>query len=222
MMKQRDSRSGFSLIEVLVASAVLIVIVMMLAMLFQHSSHAWRIGVRRAGAYMQIRAVIGAIQRDASAAVDESTIDPEVRQKLGGDSQSFSGSLNFYTLTGSGKDTTSGGGGSQYYKRTPAFISYSGAGVRTEKYLLPNGSLVQDTSNIRDFMPTSNANAPSIAGLTFMAGLEVGGGSSRQLPPYVMIRTSVTTQGQARDIGAASAGPDRIWGTKDDIRTWLE
>lgn len=221
-MKQKKSQSGFSLIEVLVASAILIVIVMMLAMLFQHTSHAWRIGVRRAGAYMQIRAVVGAIQRDASAAVDESTIDQEIIQKLGGISQNFSGSLSFYTLTGAGKDTASSGSTGAKYRRTPAFITYSGSGARTEKYLLPDGNVKESSSNIRDFMANTSVNSPSIGSLTFTEGQRVSGESNNSLPPYVIIRTSVTTQGKARDIGAASAGPDCVWGTKDDIRTWLE
>jgi type II secretory pathway component PulJ len=62
------------MIEVLVASTILIVLVMLLAMLFQQTSLAWRTGVKRADGYLQIRALVGAIQRDASQAIDIETL----------------------------------------------------------------------------------------------------------------------------------------------------
>jgi hypothetical protein len=40
------------------------------------------------------------------------------------------------------------------------------------------------------------------------------------LPLYVRVQASVRPSGYTLDIGAASAGPDKTWGTKDDIRTW--
>ena len=73
-MKTNVTRSGFSMIEVLVASTILTVIVMMLAMLFQQTSVAWRTGLMRASGFMQLRSYIGAIQRDASAAIDAKNI----------------------------------------------------------------------------------------------------------------------------------------------------
>jgi Tfp pilus assembly protein PilV len=58
-MNMKRNNSGFSMIEVLVASTIMIMIVMMLGMLFQQSSQAWRTGKQRADTYQQVRALFG-------------------------------------------------------------------------------------------------------------------------------------------------------------------
>lgn len=202
------------MVEVLVASAILIVIVMMLAMLFQQTSLSWRTGVKRADAYMQIRSAIGAIQRDASAAVDERTIPQALRNKLGG-SQQFSGSLRFFTLTGDGffDETTP--------YRALTYITYDSSGKRTESVLKSNGiAESKPDSNVLDFITkASSQNKPvtTITGFQPQMGTDPNG-----LPLYVKIRARVTYAGNALDIGAGSAGPDKTWNTKDDIKTWVD
>ena len=42
------------------------------------------------------------------------------------------------------------------------------------------------------------------------------------LPLFVILKADIELAGFSYDIGAASAGPDKTWGTKDDIRTWVE
>ena len=209
------------MIEVLVASTILVVIVMMLAMLFQQTSLAWRTGVKRASGYMQLRSAIGAIQRDASAAVDERTLTPQLKAKLGG-SQKFSGGLQFYTLTGAGT-----GMSADPFLRSPKYITYSASGARLETYLTAAGVAQTKNSNVRDFVkPTNNKNSPTLLDFTFAPD---SGYSSIGLPLYVTVSTKVTTSGYSLDIGAASAGPDGVFGTspddpkgKDDIKTWVD
>ena len=215
-------RAGFSMIEVLVASTILVVIVMMLAMLFQQTSLAWRTGVKRASGYMQLRSVLGAIQRDASAAVDEGAIS--VKNASGGyrfgNGQNFSGSLQFYTLTGSGYEDPN-------TKKKPyralKYITYNTAGKRTE--LLMKGDGTGDprpSSEVLNFVkPSNNNNSPTIT----ISGFEPKyAGAAIGLPLYFTVKAQVTTKGYALDIGAASAGPDGEFGTsagdpkvKDDI-----
>ena len=53
-------RRGFSLIEVLVAMAILTIIVLIVAGIFQQTSLAWSLGLRRADEQSAVRAVVGA------------------------------------------------------------------------------------------------------------------------------------------------------------------
>lgn len=204
------------MIEVLVAAAIMVVIVMMLAMLFQQTSLSWRTGVKRADAYMQIRSALGAIQRDASAAVDARVIPASLRSRLGGGNQQFSGSLRFFTLTGAGFKENS-----DKPFRALSFVTYNANGDRTEKTLLGDGSAgPEHRSNVLDFVrKASSQNKPVTKITTFEPKY---GQDPNGLPLFVNIRATVTSSGNALDIGAASAGPDKTWGTKDDIKTWVE
>lgn len=210
----QKKRAGFSMIEVLVASTILMVIVMLLAMLFQQTSLAWRTGVRRANSFMQVRALIGAIQRDASAAVDEQGIDPSLR---GSRTSQFSGSsLSFFTLTGSGFNES---GGLPY--RALRYITYNGNGQRTEDALSADGSwnTIRSTQ-IKDLLESEGDSASSRT--TLSSFTPAGDQGAGRLPLFVTFTANVTLKGNSFDIGAASAGPDGKWNTKDDIRTWVE
>ncbi len=220
-MKTNGDRNGFSMIEVLVASAILVIIVLMLGMLFQQSSLAWRTGIQRADSFIQIRSLVGTFQRDASAAVSQKAISPKLRE-LFGDQQNFSGfPIKFYTLTGTGfeKDDPDG-----VPLRALSFISYDSSGVRTETTLKADGTKTQTRStNIRKVFSTEK----------FVAKVENPepvylNGQSDPLPLYLRLKLSVQLSGKSYEIGAESAGPDGIFGDsasdpngKDDIRTWV-
>ena len=68
--RETGNASGFSLIEVLVATALLVMIVGMIGFVFRQSSMSWDSGIRRADGIAQVRAVAGAIERDLRLAVD--------------------------------------------------------------------------------------------------------------------------------------------------------
>lgn len=63
-------RTGFTLIEVMVATAVMAIMVVMIGGLFQQASSSWDAGYIRAEGGMAVRAVVGALTRDAATAVD--------------------------------------------------------------------------------------------------------------------------------------------------------
>ncbi len=62
--------SGFSLIEVMVATAILMVVVLMIGAVFRQASSSWDSGYARAEGGMIVRGVIGSIERELSGAVD--------------------------------------------------------------------------------------------------------------------------------------------------------
>ena len=201
------------MIEVLVAATILVVIVMMLGMLFQQTSLAWRTGVKRADGFMQVRSAIGTIQRDAAAAVDARElrrrrleIDPS--DQILKEDQRFSASLMFYTLSGSERALTK--------------VTYDTAGNRTESTLLGTGSWgpVRKTNVLTFAERQSSKNRPKTTLGSFTP--EWGDLDQNGLPLYVTFTARVITSGYTLDIGAASAGPDKVWNTKDDIKTWVE
>ncbi len=204
------------MIEVLVAASIMMVIVMMLAMLFQQTSMAWRTGVKRADTYMQIRAALGAIQRDASAAVDERTIPQELRDKLGGEHQNFSGPLQFYTLTGTGNDPA---------MRALTFVKYDLNGTRTEKVLRGDGSPdSKPSSSVLNFVDRKDSGKTVKIGTQLTGFIPKTGSDSKGLPLSVVVKAKVSPTGYSLEIGAGSAGPDRTWagGKGDDIVTWVK
>ncbi len=63
-------RTGFTLIEVMVATAVMAIMVLMIGSIFQQTSSAWDAGYARAEGGMAVRTVVGSLTRDIATAVD--------------------------------------------------------------------------------------------------------------------------------------------------------
>lgn len=63
-------RGGFTLIEVMVATAVMLIMVVMIGALFRQASSSWDSGYATAEGGMAVRSVIGALTRDLSTAID--------------------------------------------------------------------------------------------------------------------------------------------------------
>lgn len=73
----RSARSGFSLIEILIATSILLVIVVLASLVFQQMTGAYQTGGRKMDSQVVLRNVIGAVTRDLALAVD-STEYPEL------------------------------------------------------------------------------------------------------------------------------------------------
>ncbi len=205
----KSADAGFSLIEVLVASTILLMIMMMLGMLFQQSSQAWRTGTRRADMYEQIRGYFGAIQRDAAAAVDEKTIPQRLRTLLGGN-QNFSGQLQFYTLSGSGFYNNQVS--SQNPRRSLTFVTYSGLNRREQRLCVTGTESVNATI-------ASDISVGTIQPFSWNGN----GVSGSDFPAFITVKAAVNPRrGKTMEIGAGSAGPDMQWNSKDDIVTWVD
>lgn len=221
------------MLEVLVAATILIVIVLMLGAIFQQSSTAWRTGMMRTGGYMQLRSFIGTLQHDASAMINANLLPKNMLYN--NREQNFSNSeLRFYTV--SGDDQT----------RTLNYIEYDLRGRRTMMVMslnqtapdgnaaweVPQGGgdteLLKFVTNQRgDNMVVSPksfriTNPPSGAEYTEYDRDEQKVSGSRLFPLFVTIEADVRQSGSLFDVGAESAGPDKQWGTKDDIRTFVE
>jgi len=233
----QKNQSGFSMIEVLVASTIMMMIVMMLGMLFQQSSLAWRTGKQRADTYQQVRAIFGSIQRDASAAIDQNSLPQRLftgNNAPLSDSQNFSGgTLSFYTLTGTGFNNDEDANSGQAPRRSITFVKYSLNGQRSIKTYVPVASggfspgMPQDGSIVN-----ANLNGAQVQLTGFQAyyDLEAGPVGANPFPAYVTVSARVNSAGvRSFDVGAASGGPDKVLGSspddirsRDDIKTWAE
>jgi len=228
------------MIEVMVAATILVVIVMMLGMLFQQTSIAWRTGLMRSDGYMQLRALIGAIQRDASAMIDANQIPKDLRGK--GDQSFGETEIRFYTLS---SDLPAKSDNSPVNFRALNFVEYKEYKIeglrtmrRTQYRLQSDGSWEDEDAgtplDILDFLSDStNPNSEddpqvSVSGfnVTFRDGndTDIDGktvSGNNRFPLFITVEAKVTQRGRLYDVGAESWGRDKTPDTKDDIRTWV-
>ena len=226
------------MIEVMVAATILVVIVMMLGMLFQQTSVAWRTGLMRSDGYMQLRAFIGALQRDASAMIDANQIPQSLL--CNNQKQKFeSGEIRFYTMTGTLRPDPNNPSTLQDF-RALNFITYNTGGKRTQRRLEPNGTWSEEESSNVLSPPNIGANPdkPQVAAkgfsFAFQSGTEydIAGNvvpNASRYPLFLTVESDVTQKGRLYDVGAECSGPDKKFGTgpsdvagKDDIRTWVQ
>jgi len=218
------SRRGFSLVEIMVAMVILVIIVLIVAGIFQQTSLAWSLGLRRADAQSVTRAVVGSLGRDLSMIVDPYNFvaldqSSESADPLGSDYDDgkLSSSLDFYILRPpqDAKERLKGTGSGS--KRELYRIRYTGGSTvtRTEEpfeggsstrteYALKGGSVT--------FEMLSNASRYDSA---YTSAYDL---------PGVQIKVRPQTPPNVNDyeIAVGSCGPDGKWGTEDDIRSWPE
>lgn len=222
------------MIEVMVASAIMITLMLMLGMLFQQTSQAWRTGRQRADVLMKARALFGMVQRDVSAAVDKDTFPKHLWDDgaLSGLEQSFSGSeLKFFTLTGTGPDRLDIDPGPTPFLRSLTYITYDSSGRRKETVFLPSssGGFLQGTDR-SILILNSKLSGAQLHNVQYRAYNASGGSvSGGNYPAFITITAQATAQTNTFEIGAGSAGPNRQWGEgpndwkgKDDIKTWID
>lgn len=65
-----NSKKGFSLIEVMVATTILMIIVIMVGNIFRHATSAWNTGYSTAEGVSGVRSVLGIFQRELAEAID--------------------------------------------------------------------------------------------------------------------------------------------------------
>lgn len=118
-------RRGFSLVEILVATTLLLIITVIISMVFQQAGGAWASGTGRANAESAIRGVLGSIERDLLNAVDARDYDwpnPSGTSK----------NITFIALQHNynHKDPTTSG-------RTPCIIDYTFSGTTVKRIMSP-------------------------------------------------------------------------------------
>ena len=229
------SRRGFSLIEILVAMAILVVIVLIVGGLFQQTSLAWTLGMQRATEQSNVRAVAGALGRDLASMVDPGNlvIYPSssggdqagaLSEGLGGTTKQLvsSSSLSFWALRAPDlfdKDLDA--------SRELVFIEYTASGNKVTR-----------TVSAYDSSSTSLSTSENQGGSTSEFDLGDGSISFKTVKeeiadfasPYgtdtagvrIMVTPTKPSTMIDYEIYVGSCGPDGIKGNEDDIYPWGE
>ena len=196
----RRGSGGFSLIEILIATTILLVIVVLASMVFQQTTGAYQTGERKVNAQVALRNVLGSITRDLALAVDSSKYEGLNVNSIGNGH-----AVTFLALTGTpGVDKGK-------VVRTVQKISYSFAGgvvKRTEQNTTVEDGTWKTTGNAVEAELNDGNENP----LTDFSFESVGDGN---LPECVVIRAEMETKDKISSVGAGSGGK-RGWGYEDD------
>ncbi len=203
---RRNSRhAGFTLIEILVATTILMLIVVMMSMVFQQSSGAFQSGTNRVNAQKVLRNILGVIARDMTLAVDS-------RYYPGLDNQFEGNRVAFVALTGN-PDAAG--------QRSPQWIefSYSGGKVTRRctglKWDVSGKKWTQDASAVaQDSVLNPDYD---LLDFSFEIKNHPHDPSGAALPLRVDVYGELDSEGQFSFVRGRSAGKDREWGTDDDI-----
>lgn len=205
-VKQIKGSSGFSLVEILVATTILLVIVVLVSMVFQQQSAAFQAGVDRTQGQSALRSVMGMISRDLSMAVDS-----EDYPDLPENDFSEESSLSFLALTGVDGKNKAG-------EESEGTLS-----LQLIKYSYENKIVKRKVSNIsfskggwkisgEDKDSDLNSKSNPINDLKFI----VEGGTST-MPNNIRIQASTKANTTASPVSGHSAGPNSAWNDDDDI-----
>lgn len=205
--------SGFSLLEVLVATTVLMIIVLAVAMVFQQSSGAWSGGTRRANAAMTLRSVLGQMQREMIEAVDareftNSTFIWTTSAMV----TNQPGLIKFVSLLGDPAEPDT---------RIPFVIQYNFVGAYVErsraKMRYSGTGWTYDVGDLS--APTNIVRLNSTMPLAlFQIAAVADPADPNGLPLRVDIQASVSNTNKALLVSGRSAGRDKSHDTDDDIR----
>jgi len=215
-MDRNSKRGGFSLIELLAATVILIIIVLIMSNIFHQSSVAWDGGMRRSNGSMMARSVFGMMTRELAGAVGELSGLPGSYLN---DSLFPSGSggtlIRFITLNGPTNNIS---------QRAAMRISYSlsGASIKRKCEILNvGGNYGVDWNLTSDEEVAKNiALSGSYGGLNFVSSTNTAG----DLPPWVRVVMEIEKDADVSGVGAKSSGPNKVFDsegspTDDDIRS---
>jgi len=190
--------SGFSLIEILAATVILIFLVLMLSQVFHQSSVSWDSGLRKATGNMTGRAVMGLMSRELMCAV----LDKDIFQ---GTFEISSGNIKFMTLN---KPPMADA-------RIARLVQYRKSGFQIER------SYQEKTASDNYYSWSAPGHiarmATNVESLLFYtpAGWSSGSGT---LPKWVRIELKIKRDADVSGIKAWSLGPDGTNGTP--ISSW--
>jgi type II secretory pathway component PulJ len=190
--EDRKKTTGFTLIEIMTATTILVLIVMIISAVFHQATIAWDSGNRKAKGTMSARAALGIISSWMTRAV----APPSGFKGSGATSISHgSSSADFVILTMQGTNRAA----------QPVRVSQSG------------GSVVMDLPNA-----SGSATIITNVDLLEFNRSDGGSGGSGSLPESLTVRLELIQKYRVSGLGVMSYGPDAQddGGTDDDITSW--
>ena len=211
-------RGGFSLIEILIATTILLVIVVLASLVFQQTTGAYQTGERKVNAQVALRNIIGSMTRDLALAVDAADY-PGVQSEC----RFTGGSMTFIALTGKpGIDAAGNDNEKSKDCRTAHIITYSTSGKRTEQAL---GATVSARGEVKWGRKGEQVEAELFDSASYegVGSIDItfdyvwpDGASASTLPERIYIRAELESDGSVTTVGAGSGGR-RGWGSPDEI-----
>lgn len=185
-MTNAPRNSGFTLMEILVATTILLVIVVMCSMVFQQQSGAFQSGRDKVSSQSALRTVLSSVLRDLSCAVYD-------------ERNSFSGSsISFYANIGDGEDG----------KSPKKKVTYSGGAKITRHVEGEETAVLYESGNGKP--PITMTFEKTDGYFTDSDGRETS------YPRSVSARLSVPTSSSSVNISARSLGQNRRDDTSGD------
>jgi hypothetical protein len=202
------SNKGFSLIEVMVATTILMIIVIMVGNIFRHSSSAWETGYSTAEGASGVRSVLGTVQRELAQAIDgrKFGLDDPVYVKEGKNP-----TIVFYRYVEPSKKGST--------DRELQKIEYSFNGNNVTRSV--------DGKSVTLFSKQASVGGNSEVDVEFYGGkieieeddldLNDGFEGKAWTIPSVWVRAHITRTSSFAGMEARSYGPDGVRDTEDDI-----
>lgn len=192
------SRSGFTLLEILVAVSLLIIIVLIMSGIFQQSTIAWESGIRKTELNMEGRAALNLMADELGMAVASgSNLTVNIRN---------GSAIQFWTL---------------------GEVTDQERSVRKVAYRLNNGSVERlyermSAGGTPYPLPIPGAGWETL--IENVDALEFGtpGGVqfTNRLPPWIDVKLTIRKSSKFSSIRISSDGADGTDNTDDDIRNW--
>lgn len=222
----KNIKAGFSLIEVMVATLILLIIVLMIGSVFRQGTSTWDSGYARAEGGMIVRSVIGSIQRELSTAID-GRLFPGVWTDADHPIIVSSSTVKFICMK------ESEGVGATLV-RDPWLVEYAWGGKEMKRKATPlrstngtwgPGTEVNSVVYSEDYQ--SDKKAIYSANFSFQAAANASGVRPHETQefeddffwniPYVTIKVELMRTSSFSGLEVRSFGPDGKDGTGDDI-----
>ena len=189
----KRERQGFTLLEILVAMMIMTMIILMLSAVFKQMTVTWGVGMRKVKANMYSRAAMSQMAQEIALAVADRSLQCTIPASGNG--------ITFYTFN-------------SLTNRAVTRVRYYQSGRQLRRVVRPvvwngNGSyptLMNGTAHSLLYNLNSiNFSTPS------------GGTLTTNLPEWVDIYMQIDQDEAVSRAVARSAGPDKLFGTSDDI-----
>lgn len=198
------NKRAFTLIELMVAIAIFVMIILMMSKLFHQSSLAWSAGMRKAQGNMTGRGAIAYMAREImNTAVDSSILNDSSIPANGT-------ILQITTLANNESE-----GNVRCAKKVKYYLDAGTHTLKKEEYNV-------DLNNVYcswDVSATSRVElATNVAKIKFTTSDSIS--HSTTLPEYMIIELTLNRVDDVSGVGGVSAGPDGVMNTGDDITTY--
>jgi len=195
--KHATRKRGFTLIEVLVATMIMLVIVMSLSAVFKQMTAAWGVGMRKIKTNMEGRAAMDHMAQELALAVADGKLEADL-----GDNSTV---IRFFTID-SHTPTN----------RLVRRIKYRKIGRNLERTVWPvQWDCGGDYPSCAAGASYSHNLVGSVNELHFYTS--DGQTHTTNLPDWVDIEMQLDQNSRVSRAAVGSAGPDETWNTADDI-----